>query len=73
MKIERLIMWLVGIGMIITLIQAIIRKMLILNVFGFVTSTLHISIALILVPTAIYGLCKIVDAKKSTFVKTKGI
>lgn len=73
MKIEKLIIWLFGIGMITILFQSIIRKMLIFNLFGFVTSTLHLSIALILVPTATYGMCKIIDAQKSTFSKEKGI
>ena len=72
MKVEKLIMWLVGVGMVTILTQAVIRKMLIFNVLGFVTSTLHLSIALILVPTATYGLCKIIDTQKST-LQSKGI
>ena len=45
-----------------TLSQAILRKMLVLNLWGYVTNTLYISIILLFaMPLAMYGLIKLID------------
>ena len=62
MNIEKIIVILVGIGMGTALIQAIFRKMLIINLWGYTTTTLHISILfLFAIPLMVYGLIRLVD------------
>jgi len=58
MKIEKIILLLVGIGLASALIQAILLKTITFGLFGFVFTTLGISIMLVLIPTATYGIIK---------------
>lgn len=62
MKTEKIILILAMVGLGTALIQALLRKMLIFNFWGYIITTLQISILfLFATPLAIYGLIKLSD------------
>ena len=62
MKVEKIIFILATLGLVSMLIQAISRKMLVFNLWGYVITTLQISVLfLFTAPLAIYGLIKLID------------
>ena len=62
MKAEKIVLTLAMVGLGTALIQAILRKMLWFNLWGYLTNTLYISIILLFaMPLAMYGLIKLLD------------